>query len=96
MLENVKTKELSEIEVSGIFGYIGTIPNTELVKGIVDLDDQGYIMTDDNMAASHPGIFAAGDCRHKKLRQIVTGVGEGATAAMMAYHYLQDIQGGNN
>jgi thioredoxin reductase (NADPH) len=93
VIEDVKTKRLSEIEISGIFVYIGTKPNTELVKGIVDLDEQGYIMTDSQMVTSCPGIFAAGDCRHKRLRQIATAVGEGAAAAVMAYDYLQDIQG---
>ena len=93
VLEDVDSKERSEIEVSGIFVYIGTIPNTGFLKGIVELDEKGYIITDLQMATSRPGIFAAGDCRHKKLRQIVTAVGEGATAAMMAYDYLQRIKG---
>jgi len=93
VLENVNTKERSDIEVSGVFVYIGTVPNTEFIKGIVELDEKGYIITDLEMATSCPGIFAAGDCRHKKLRQIVTAVGEGATAAMMAYDYLQRIKG---
>lgn len=93
VIEDVETKGLSEIDASGVFVYIGTKPNTDLVMGIVDLDEQGYIMTDSQMVTSCPGIFAAGDCTHKRLRQIATAVGEGATAAVMAYDYLQDLQG---
>lgn len=93
VLEDVVTKGLSEIDVSGIFVYIGTKPNTDFIKGIVDLDEHGYIITDSDMVTSCPGIFAAGDCRHKKLRQIATAVGEGAAAAVMAYEYIQDIKG---
>jgi thioredoxin reductase (NADPH) len=93
VIEDVKTRELSEIEVSGVFVYIGTKPNTDFIKDIVDLDDHGYIVTDSEMLTSCPGIFAAGDCRHKRLRQIATAVGEGAAAATMAYDYIQDIKG---
>lgn len=96
VIEDVKTKELTGIEVSGIFVYIGITPNTKLLEGLAGLDDQGYIITNPQMETSHPGIFAAGDCRQKKLRQIVTGVSDGATAAMMAYHYLQNTRGGIN
>lgn len=93
VIEDVETKRISEIDVSGVFVYIGTKPNTDLVKGIIDLDEQGYIMTDSQMMTSCKGIFAAGDCRHKRLRQIATAVGDGATAAVMAYDYIQDMQG---
>ncbi|MGA1842806.1 MAG: thioredoxin-disulfide reductase [bacterium] len=93
VMEDVKTKRLTEIDVSGIFVYIGTKPNTDFIKGIVDLDEHGYIITDSDMVTSCPGIFAAGDCRHKRLRQIATAVGEGAAAAVMAYDYIQDIKG---
>ncbi len=96
VLEDVKKGGISEIAVSGIFIYIGTVPNTEFLQGIVELDDQGYIITDSDMATSSSGIYAAGDCRHKKLRQIVTAVGEGATAAMTAYHYIEDKKTGIN
>lgn len=90
VLEDTTTHALSVIDVAGVFVYIGTVPNTGLVKGLLDLDDNGYIMTDDQMSTSVPGIFAAGDCRHKRLRQVVTATGEGAMAAMMSYHFIQD------
>lgn len=96
VLQDVVTKGLSEIAVSGVFVYIGTTPKTAIFKNVVKLDDQGYIITDLNMGTSHPGIFAAGDCIKKGLRQIVTAVGDGATAAMMAYHYLQALRDGVN
>lgn len=93
ILEDVATREHSDLPVSGLFVYIGTTPNTELLKGIVKLDDQGYIITDQQMATSHQGIFAAGDCRHKSLRQVATAVGEGALAAATAYEYILERQG---
>ncbi|MGA1843916.1 MAG: thioredoxin-disulfide reductase [bacterium] len=93
VLEDVATREHSELSVSGLFVYIGTTPNTQLLKGIVKLDDQGYIITDQQTATSCQGIFAAGDCRQKSLRQVATAVGEGALAATAAYEYIQERQG---
>jgi len=93
ILEDVATRGHSDLPVSGIFVYIGTTPNTKLLRGIVNLDDQGYIITDQQMATSRQGVFAAGDCRHKSLRQVVTAVGEGALAAATAYEYIQERQG---
>ncbi len=59
------------------------------LKGIVNLDDQGYVLTDENMATSAPGIFAAGDVRQKLLRQVSTAVGDGALAAFAAERYIE-------
>ena len=92
-LRNVKTGETSLREVQGVFIFIGTLPNTELVQGLVTLDDAGFVITDDQMETSVPGVFAAGDMRSKTFRQISTAVGEGAAAAYGAEKYVEDLQG---
>ncbi len=88
-LQQVRTKEISQKAVSGVFVFIGTQPNTDLVKGRLDLNREGFIKTDVDMQSSIPGVFAAGDVRAKLLRQISTAVGEGATAAFAAEKYLE-------
>ncbi|MDD5772246.1 MAG: thioredoxin-disulfide reductase [bacterium] len=90
-IENVQTKGISFIDCSGIFIYAGHKPNTDLLKKIVQTDEKGYIITDDEMKTDIPGIFAAGDIRKKFLRQVVTAVGDGATAAMAVEKYLSEI-----
>lgn len=90
-LKNVKTGELSRKDVQGVFIFVGTQPNTELVKGLVDLDGNGFIKTSDHMETSVPGVFAAGDIRSKILRQISTAVGEGAEASFSAQRYLENL-----
>lgn len=92
-LKNVKTGEVTRKDVQGVFVFIGTIPNTELVQGLVDLDEQGFVVTDDQMETSVPGVFAAGDIRSKAFRQISTAVGDGANAAYGAEKYVEDLQG---
>jgi len=77
------------IPVTGAFIYVGYKPNSDLVKDAVKTDQQGYIITDENMAASAPGIFACGDIRKKLVRQISGAVGDGATAAIAAQQYLE-------
>jgi len=79
-LRNVKTGEVSELEVQGIFIYVGVIPLTEFIKGVVELDDYGYIKAGEDGKTSRPGIFAAGDVRTKSFRQIVTAAADGANA----------------
>lgn len=81
---------VSEIPVGGIFFYVGLSPNNEAFKDLVELDSSGFVLTDDKMATSNPGIFAAGDIRSKSLRQVSTAVGDGATAAYSAQHYLEN------
>ena len=93
-LKNVMTGETSRKDVKGVFVFIGTIPNTELVGGLVELDKNGFIMTDNNMETSAPGVFAAGDVRSKLFRQIATAVGEGAAASFSAEKYLDDLNQG--
>ena len=89
-IKNVKTGEKSALDVQGVFIYIGYNPNTEFLKGLVALNENNYIITDENMSAAVPGIFAAGDVRNKPLKQIATAVGDGATAAMAAEKYIEE------
>lgn len=88
-LRNVKTGEVSTLPVDGIFIYVGYNPNTEFLKGLVHLNEENYIVTDEKMSTSVPGIFAAGDARAKFLKQIATAVGDGAIAAMAAEKYIE-------
>ncbi len=82
---------VSELHVGGVFFYVGIKPADETFRGIVESDDRGFVVTDENMATSVPGIFAAGDVRVKVLRQISTAVGDGAIAAYNAQHYLEIV-----
>jgi thioredoxin reductase (NADPH) len=90
-LKNVKTGEKREIHLKGLFMYVGWVPNTGFLRGLVSLDSQGFVTTNDQMATSQPGIFAAGDVRVKLLRQVATAIGDGATAAFAAEHYIQSM-----
>jgi thioredoxin reductase (NADPH) len=89
LLEDLKDAEQKELPVSGAFIAVGQRPNTDLVCGVIELDDMGYIITDQNCATSVAGIFAAGDVRKKGLRQITTAVGDGALAAAAAERYIE-------
>ncbi|MBN1623958.1 MAG: thioredoxin-disulfide reductase [Clostridia bacterium] len=88
ILENNKTGEKSEMAVDGIFTLIGMIPRTELFKGHVNIDENGYILTNENMETDIPGIYACGDVRRKYVRQIANAVGDGAIAAIFAEKYI--------
>lgn len=90
-VRSVQTGETEDKQVDGVFMYVGNSPTTDLVKDLVDLDDRGYIVTDENMATSCPGLFAAGDVRQKLLRQVVTAVADGAIAAVAAEKYLENL-----
>ena len=90
LVKNVKTGEMSELKTEGVFLFIGLLPRTQFLHGLVNLDEAGYIITDKNCETSVKGIFAAGDCRKKMLRQVATAVGDGATAAFAAEKYLED------
>jgi thioredoxin reductase (NADPH) len=89
LLRDVRNNSRSPLPAEGIFIYIGYRPNSSLVKDLVKLDDKDYILTDDNMLTSQPGIYAAGDVRQKLLRQVVTAVADGAIAAVAAEKYLE-------
>jgi thioredoxin reductase (NADPH) len=89
-VRNVVTGEKRVLQVKGVFIYIGYIPNTGYLKGVVELDGDGYVITDGKMATSVEGVFAAGDVRKASMKQITTAVGEGATSAMMAEKYISE------
>lgn len=91
-LQNIKSGEITQKELKGIFVFIGTLPNTDLVKGLVDLDENGFIITNNDMETSVAGVFAAGDIRSKLFRQISTAVGEGAAASFSAEKYLEGLE----
>lgn len=88
MLDKQSLKE-SLLPVAGAFIYVGYKPNSDLVKDLVSTDESGYIITDENMATSVPGIFACGDVRKKLVRQVAGAVGDASTAAVAAQHYLE-------
>jgi len=92
-IKNIKTGEESTLAVDGMFSYIGNIPNTKLFEGQLQLDDQGYIVTDRNMHTSVPGVFAAGDVQERVLKQVSTAVGSGAMAAMEAEKFIAELEG---
>ncbi len=86
-IENVKTGESSQLETDAVFIFTGMIPQTELVD-MLPKDGNGYLITDETMATSMPGLFAAGDVRSKSFRQVVTATADGAIAAHSAYEFL--------
>ncbi|MHB1042869.1 MAG: thioredoxin-disulfide reductase [Eubacteriales bacterium] len=88
-IRNVKDNKIDKLPVDGVFVYVGHRPSSNLVRDLVDTDEKGYIITDENMRTSCPGIFAAGDVRKKLLRQVVTAVADGAIAAVAAEKYLE-------
>ena len=87
VIENVKTGEQSELACDAVFIFAGMVPQTELVD-MLPKDGNGYIVTDETMATSMPGLFAAGDVRSKSFRQVVTATADGAIAAHSAYEFL--------
>ncbi len=91
-VRDVRDNSKTLLKVDGVFIYVGNTPNSSLLKDLVKTDEKGYIITDENMQTSHKGIFAAGDVRRKLLRQVVTAVADGATAAFAAEKYLEEIK----
>ncbi|MCJ7652456.1 MAG: FAD-dependent oxidoreductase, partial [Actinobacteria bacterium] len=88
---NKVTKEKAEVAVSGVFIYVGNIPNSSFLENLVELDDAGYIKTGETLETSVPGIFAAGDVRANRFKQVITSAAEGALAASSAQRYLESI-----
>jgi len=91
-LRNVETGQQSILKVDGVFVAIGLTPNSQSFFNILETDDAGYIVTDETMTTSAPGIFAAGDIRRNSPRQIAAAVGDGATAALSTFKYLQETR----
>ena len=90
-LRNIKEDRAFSLSVEGVFIYVGLSPNTAWLKDRLPLTEQGFIETDHAMETSLPGVFAAGDVRHKLLRQIATAVGDGSTAAFAAEKYVDSL-----
>ncbi len=89
MLQDVKTGEEEFLEVEGLFVSIGLVAAGDFIETVVDTED-GYIITDENMHSSKAGIFAAGDIRAKRARQVATAVGDGALAGIAVTEYLKE------
>ena len=88
-IKNVKTEQMTDIKVDGVFIAIGHIPNTDLFKGHLDMDNEGYLITrPDSTASNIPGVFAAGDVKDKVYRQAITAAGMGCMAALEAEKFL--------
>jgi len=91
VLKNLETGENKKVDVSGVFIYAGFVPDSKFLEGIVKLDDCGYITTNDRMETSVSGIYAAGDIRAKKVRQIDVACGEGTIAAVSVRDYIHQL-----
>lgn len=91
LIENVKTGQVTDHAFGGVFIYVGMIPVTGMVSELGITDSEGWIVTDNHMRTSIPGIFAIGDVRQKDLRQITTAVGDGAIAGQGVYHYIENM-----
>ena len=89
VLENVKTKEISNLAVNGVFPYIGMNPNVEFFTGQLEQDSRGFIVTDETMATSAEGVYAIGDVRTTPLRQVITAAADGGVGAVYAVKYLE-------
>ena len=89
VLENVKSKELTNLSVDGVFPYIGISPNVDKFSGQITQDSKGFILTDDTMKTSIDGVFAVGDVRVTPLRQVITAAADGAISAVYASRYIE-------
>ena len=89
-VQNLKTSEITELKADGVFIYIGMLPKTDIFKGKLDLNQSGYVITNEDMATGIPGVYAAGDVRNKKVRQIATAVGDGVIAGIMAERFINE------
>jgi thioredoxin reductase (NADPH) len=90
LVRDLASGESSSVPVAGVFAYPGRLPNTELLDGVVALDEGGHVPTDIWMRTAFPGLFAAGDVRADAAGQAITAAGDGATAAIAAHRYLAD------
>ena len=89
LLKNADGRE-TRLPVSGLFVAFGRIPDTEMAAALAERDQEGYLLTNDRMETAAPGFFAAGDCRHKQVRQLTTAVSDGTLAAVSACRWLAE------
>lgn len=92
-VKDVATGMVREIAVDGAFIFVGRLPYTEIFKDLVKMDKAGFIITDENLRTNAAGLFAAGDCRAKLFRQVVTAAGDGANAVHSAELYIDEVKG---
>ena len=92
LIRDVRTNEKKELKVDGVFVYVGTEANSELIKDFVQLDKSGYAVVGEDTTTDVPGLFIAGDLRKKPLRQVVTAAADGAVAAAQAEKYLMSLK----
>ena len=90
-IKNVKTGESKTLDVNGVFIAVGNTPNAECIPDEIETDERGYVIADETCATNVKGVFAAGDIRRKKLRQVVTAVADGANAVYSAEEYLRGL-----
>ena len=90
-LLNTDTNEESQVDLNSLFVYVGLEPNSELVQGLVEMDNAGHIPVNLSMETSEPGLYAVGDVRQHSAAQLVAAAGDGATAAIAAYKYLRGV-----
>ena len=91
-IQNQSTNEISEINVDGVFVFIGYVPNTERISGIIELNQFGEIIVDKNLATNVEGVYAAGDSIAKRYRQVTTAVADGTISALSATDYLNSLK----
>jgi thioredoxin reductase (NADPH) len=91
-VKNLKIDGEEEIPVDGVFIYVGLEPNTDFLKGIAELDDKGFVLTNEEMRTSMKGVFACGDVRKNMLKQVVTACAEGAIAAHACCRYIEELK----
>jgi thioredoxin reductase (NADPH) len=92
LLENVKTGEKHVFSTDGVFIFIGHTPNTELFEGQLEMDEDGYLVTNKYMETNKPGVYAAGEVADPHFRQVITSAGMGAAAAIQATRYLESLE----
>jgi thioredoxin reductase (NADPH) len=90
-LRNINTSEQSQLEVGGVFVYVGFMPNSQIFGPEFPKDAQGFLLTDDKMETPVPGLYIAGDVRSQYVRQISNAVGDATTAAVAATRYIEEI-----
>jgi thioredoxin reductase (NADPH) len=90
VLENVRSRETEDLDVDGIFVYMGQKPNTALFTDTVSLDDDGFILANNSMETNIKGVYAAGDVIQKTCRQITTAMADGTIAALSAEKYIRE------
>lgn len=93
IVKDIKREEVRELKAQGVFVFVGLVPNVEVVRGVVELSENGAIKVDRHMRTSAAGVFACGDCIEKSLRQVVTACGDGAVAAHSARLYVEELRG---